>query len=75
MKKAVIDIKGMDCASDAVDIERSLLKIRGVRNVTVNYLIHKGFIYVDEDVNDEDLKSAIKRAGYDVASIRFKEKK
>ena len=29
MKKAFIDIKGMDCASDAVEIERSLLKVKG----------------------------------------------
>lgn len=74
MKKVFIDIKGMDCASDAVEIERSLLKVKGVKSATVNYLVHQGFVYVD-DVNEEDLKSAVKRAGYMVKNIRVEEVK
>lgn len=75
MKKAFIDIKGMDCASDAVEIERSLSKVRGVKSATVNYLVHEGFVYVDNNVDEEELKSAVKRAGYTVTNIRIEEVK
>ncbi len=75
MKKAFINLKGMDCASDTVEIERSLLKVKGVKSANVNYLVHKGFVNFDNDVTEEKLKTAIKRAGYDVVNIRLKEEK
>lgn len=71
MKKAFIDIKGMDCASDAVEIENSLLKVKGVKSASVNYLIHEGFVNVDNNVTKENLKSAIKKTGHDAVNIRF----
>ena len=75
MKKAFIDIKGMDCASDAVEIERSLLKVKGVRSASVNYLIHEGFVNVDNSVTEEKLISAVKKTGHDVKNIRFEQEK
>lgn len=74
MKKVFIKIKGMDCASDTVEIEKSLLRVKGVNSATVNYLVHEGFVYVEEDVNKEDLESAVKKVGYRVTNIRFEEK-
>ena len=75
MKKAFIDIKGMDCASDAVEIQRSLLRVKGVRSVSVNYLIHKGFVNADNNITEEKLKAAVKKTGHDVTNIRFEEEK
>ncbi len=74
MKKVFIKIKGMVCASDTVEIEKSLLRVKGVNSATVNYLVHEGFVYVEEDVNKEDLESAVKKVGYRVTNIRFEEK-
>lgn len=65
MKKAFIDIKGMDCASDAVEIEKSLLKVKCVKSASVNYLFHKGFANVNNNTTEEKLKTAVKRAGYE----------
>lgn len=73
MKKAFIDIKGMVCATDALQIERSLSKIQGVISASVNYLIHEGFVNADDNVTKEKLKAAVKRAGYDAVKIRFEE--
>lgn len=75
MKKAFIIIKGMDCASDALKIERSLLKVKGVKSASVNYLVHEGFVYVGNELTEEKLKFAVKRSGYDVTNIRFDEEK
>lgn len=75
MKKALIDIKGMDCASDAVKIERSLSKIKGVKTASVNYLIHEGFVTIDNKVKEKDLKEASKKPGFSVTKIRFEEDK
>lgn len=75
MKKAFIDIKGMNCASDAVEIERSLLKVKGVNSASVNYLIHQGFVYVDDNIAEEKLRAAVKRTGHNVTNVRFKEEK
>ena len=75
MKKAFIDIKGMDCASDAVEIERSLLKVKGVRSASVNYLVDEGFVNVDNNVTEEKLRSAVKKTGHDVTNIRFEQEK
>ena len=75
MKKAYIKIRGMDCASDAVVVERSLLKVKGVKSASVNYLVHEGFVNADDKVNEEKLKAAVKRAGYSVTKIRFEELK
>ncbi len=75
MKKAFINIKGMSCASDATDIERSLLKVKGVKSATVNYIVHEGFVYLNDNLTEEDLKLAVKRAGYNTTKIRFEEGK
>lgn len=75
MRKVFIDIKGMDCASDAVEIERSLSKIKGVKTASVNYLIHEGFVTVDNKLKEKDLKEAIKKPGFSVTKIRFEEDK
>lgn len=75
MKKAFIDIKGMDCASDAIEIEKSLLKVKGVRGVSVNYLIHEGFVNAEDNLSEERLKDAVKKSGYKITDIIFEEEK
>lgn len=75
MKKAFIDIKGMTCASDATIIEKNLLKVKGVKSVSVNYLIHEGFVNIEDGVVEEELSKAIKKAGYKIVNIRFEEEK
>lgn len=68
MKKKIL-IDGMHCASCASNIERSLKKVQGVNSVAVSMMTRKAIIEVDEKVSDEELKHAVKRAGYEVKEI------
>jgi len=69
MKKVKISITGMHCSSCASNIERSLKKIPGVKEVTVSLMTNKGFVECDDKVSDEELKKAVARAGYKAVTI------
>lgn len=64
MKKVKITIEGMHCASCGSNIERSLRKIPGVKEVSVSVMTKKGFVECADNVSEEELKKAVARAGY-----------
>ncbi len=64
MKKVKITISGMHCASCASNIEKSLKKVQGVKNASVSLMMKKGYVEADDKVSEEELKKAVKRAGY-----------
>ncbi len=67
MKKS-IRIGGMDCASCAINIERSLKKVAGVQSVNVNFASGKALVEFDEEkVPEDEIGKAIEKAGYRVA--------
>jgi Cu+-exporting ATPase len=68
-KKIKINIEGMHCASCASNVERSLKKVQGVKEVTVSVIGKKAFVEVDERVSGEELKKAVARTGYKVIAI------
>ena len=61
MKKIKIEIGGMSCASCAGNIEKSILKVKGVQSARVNFLTKKGFI--EGDVGEDSLKKAVSKVG------------
>ena len=63
MKKLKLTIEGMHCASCATNIERSLRRVPGVKDVSVSVLTNKSFIEADDAVSEENLKKAISAAG------------
>ncbi|MBU0977295.1 MAG: heavy-metal-associated domain-containing protein [Nanoarchaeota archaeon] len=70
MKKLKLTIQGMHCASCSSNIERSLKKIKGVKEVSVSVITHKGFVEADDSVDEEEVKKAVSRAGsYKVVSL------
>jgi copper chaperone CopZ len=71
MKKAKLTIHGMHCSSCAANIERSLNKTPGIKNATVSLLLKKATVEAEDSVKDEDFKTAVKRAGYEVKSIEY----
>ncbi len=71
MKKAKIEIVGMHCSSCASNVERSLKKTPGVRDARVSLLLKKGTAEIEDNVKEEALKVAVKRAGYNVKSISY----
>lgn len=69
MKKIKILIEGIHCASCAGNIERSLKKVPGVKEVNVSVIGKKAFVEIDERTKPEELKKAVERAGYKVILI------
>jgi copper chaperone CopZ len=64
MKKVKITIEGMHCASCGSNIEKSLKKVRGVKEVSVSVMTKKGFVECEDSVPEEEIKKAVARAGY-----------
>lgn len=69
MKKLKIEVSGMHCASCAANIERSLKKVKGIKNANVSLLLKKCMIECEDSVKEEEIKQAIKRAGYNPERI------
>ncbi len=71
MKKVKLTIQGMHCASCASNIEKSVSKVAGVKNVSINMIMKKGYAETEDNVKEEDLKKAVKRAGYIASKVEF----
>ena len=71
MKKIKIEIEGMHCASCAANVEKSLGKVDGIKNQKVNLLFKKASADVSEKVSEENIKKAVKDAGYKVKKLEF----
>jgi Cu+-exporting ATPase len=65
MGKLTIPITGMDCASCAMNIERRLKKLKGVKGANVNYATGRAMVEYDESVvAPGNMKDAIEGLGY-----------
>ena len=69
MKKLKLSIEGMHCASCASNIEKSLKKVSGVKEVSVSLMLKKGTVEIEDFVKEEEIKKAVLRAGYKVSKI------
>ncbi len=66
--KKIIKIKGMDCASCSITVEKALKRVKGVSTANVNFTSGKALIDYDETkATEADLKTAVENAGYNVA--------
>ena len=70
MKRVKIKIEGMTCASCAGHVEKELSKIGG-KNIRVNAVVGKAFL--ETDATEEQLRSAVKEAGYKPKEVEFEE--
>lgn len=64
MKKDTFAVTGMTCASCAGRVERVIGKMRGIRSVAVNLATEKMTVEYDESITEEDIISAVEKAGY-----------
>lgn len=69
MKKIKLTIEGMHCASCASNIERAVKKISGVKEISVSMLTRKAIIEAEDNINLDEIKKAISKIGYNIASI------
>ena len=66
MKKIILKIQDMHCASCAANIEKALKKERGVISVNVNFAAENAFIeYNPEKIDIQKIKKIIKETGYE----------
>ena len=76
MKTTRFKIKGMDCASCVVHIEKALQKTEGVKEVSLNFATETGQVVHDpEKIKEAGLISVIQKTGYDAESLDTNEMK
>ncbi|MGN1086114.1 MAG: heavy metal translocating P-type ATPase, partial [Porcipelethomonas sp.] len=69
-------ITGMTCSACAARIERAMKKLDGVNEAAVNFAAEKLYItYNEENLSEDSIVSAIKKAGYDIAAPDAKPEK
>ena len=66
-------ITGMACSACAGRIERTLNKLNGVDKANVNFAAEKLYVsFDDKNINESEIVSAIKKAGYNIAGKNAK---
>lgn len=67
MKTVTFPIQGMHCASCVVRNEKSLKKVAGVTDASVNFALKQATVTFDEtQASEHDLHKAVKENGYEV---------
>jgi len=64
MKKIKINIEGMHCASCASNVEKSIKKIKGVKEASVSIMLKKAIVESEDFVSENEIRQAITNAGY-----------
>ena len=66
MEKEVLDIRGMTCAACALRIEKTVRKLPGVQQASVNLASEKLFVEHDDDLTLDTIKQSVAKIGYEV---------
>ena len=70
-QRVVFAIRGLECASCAIDVGRALRKVAGVMEININYMINKGYVEFDSETITWDLVAkALTDRGYAVVKAR-----
>jgi Cu+-exporting ATPase len=70
-ERVVFAIRGLECASCAIDVGRALRKIPGIMEINVNYVIAKGYVEFDPDkISWQAVSKALTERGYSVVRMR-----
>lgn len=68
IQKKTLPISGMHCASCVSAVEKSLTKLEGVKEASVNLATESATVsYNGDKVSDDDLRQAVEDAGYSLA--------
>lgn len=66
-RKIVLEIDGMDCAHCAAFIERSISKLEGIIDVSVNFATERAIVeYDSKKITQREIELTIEKAGYGV---------
>ena len=70
-QRIVFAIRGLACASCAIDVGRALRKIPGIAEININYVINKGYVEFDPDrITWYAVSKALTDRGYTVVKTR-----
>lgn len=70
-QRVVFAIRGLECASCAIDVGRALRKVPGITEININYVINKGYVEFDpEKITWDVVSKALSDRGYAVVKIR-----
>lgn len=64
-----LDIDGMTCASCVTRVERSLKKVPGVQEASVNLATEQASVQATGEVDPQRLIDAVRRAGYEARTV------
>ncbi len=63
------DVEGMTCATCAMRVERILSRQDGVAEAVVNFAGQEARVVAGPDVDDESLRAAVQKIGYDITPV------
>ncbi len=70
-QRVVFAIRGLECASCAIDVGRALRKTPGISEININYMINKGYVEFDPDkISWDAVAEALRDRGYTVVKTR-----
>ena len=70
-QRIVFAIRGLACASCAIDVGRALRKIPGITEININYVANKGYVEFDpEKMTWEAVSKALTDRGFTVIKTR-----
>lgn len=70
-ERVTFAIRGLDCASCAIDLGRALRKMPGLVEISINYVVDRGYVDFDPAQTSWDTVSkALRDRGYAVAKTR-----
>ena len=70
-QRVVFAIRGLECASCAIDVGRALRKVPGIAEININYMINKGYVEFDpEQITWDAVSRALTDRGYAIVRTR-----
>ncbi len=71
LQRVVFAIRGLECASCAIDVGRALRRIPGIAEININYVINKGYVEFDpERITWDAVSKALTDRGYTIVKTR-----
>ncbi len=70
-QRVVFAIRGLACASCAIDVGRALRRVPGIAEININYMINKGYVeFNPEAITWDAVSKALTDRGYTVVKTR-----
>ncbi len=70
-ERIVFAIRGLECASCAIDVGRALRKVPGITEININYVVNKGFVEFDPaKITWDAVSKALSDRGYTIVRTR-----